>query len=137
MFKEITHIKTNKKDLRNFGIIFGIIFLIITVFLFYAREESFQIFLYFSVFFIGIGIILPTILKPIYIPWMMLGVILSWLMTRLILSLLFYVIITPIGLILRALSKDFLELKRQSFQGSYWNHRESNGEKNQNYEKQF
>ena len=65
------------------------------------------------------------------------AVILGWFMTRVILSLLFYVIITPIGVVLRIFGKDFLEIKKQSVQGSYWNQRDSNLEKNQNYEKQF
>ena len=58
-------------------------------------------------------------------------------MARVILSLLFYVIITPIGLVLRIFGKDFLELKKQTVQGSYWNKRNSNVEQNQNYTNQF
>ncbi len=65
------------------------------------------------------------------------AVVLGWFMTRFILSLLFYVIITPIGVVLRIFGKDFLEIKKQSVQGSYWNQRDSNIEQNQNYEKQF
>ena len=68
---------------------------------------------------------------------MVFAVVLGWFMTRVILSLLFYVIITPIGLVLRIFGKDFLEIKKESVQGSYWNQRDSNLEKNQNYEKQF
>ena len=137
MFDEIKHIKTGKKDLRSFGVTIGIILLLIAGFLFYKDKESFQIFLYIGGTFIGFGMIIPIILKPIYIAWMTFAVVLGWFMTRLILSLLFYVIITPIGLVLRIFGKDFLELKKQAVQGSYWNQRDSNLEKNQNYEKQF
>ena len=137
MLEEIKHIKTGKKDLRSFGFIIGIILLLIAGFLFYREKESFQTFLYIAGAFIGFGLIIPIILKPIYIVWMTFAVILGWFMTRVILSLLFYVIITPIGLVLRIFGKDFLELKKQSVQGSYWNQRDSNLEKNQNYEKQF
>ena len=137
MFDEIRHIKTGKKDLRSFGVIIGIILLLVAGFLFYREKESFQIFLYIAGAFIGFGLIIPIILKPIYIVWMTFAVILGWFMTRVILSLLFYVIITPIGVVLRIFGKDFLELKKQSVQGSYWNQRDSNLEKNQNYEKQF
>ena len=137
MLEEIKHIKTGKKDLRSFGVIIGIILLLIAGFLFYKEKESFQIFLYIAGSFIGFGLIIPIILKPIYIVWMTFAVILGWFMTRLILSLLFYVIITPIGVVLRIFGKDFLEIKKESVQGSYWNQRDSNIEKNQNYEKQF
>ena len=137
MFDEIKHIKTGKEDLRSFGVIIGIILLLVAGFLFYKEKESFQIFLYIAGAFIGFGSIIPIILKPIYIVWMVFAVILGWFMTRVILSLLFYAIITPIGLVLRIFGKDFLELKKQVVQGSYWNQRDSDLEKNQNYEKQF
>ena len=137
MFDEIKHIKTDKKDLRSFGVTIGIILLLVAGFLFYREKESFQIFFYIAGAFIGFGLIIPIILKPIYIVWMTFAGILGWFMTRVILSLLFYVIITPIGLVLRIFGKDFLELKKQAVQGSYWNQRDSNLEKNQNYEKQF
>ena len=52
------------------------------------------------------------------------AIILGWFMTRFILSLLFYLIVTPIGLITRVLGKDFLELKKEASNGSYWNQRE-------------
>ena len=137
MLEEIKHIKTGKKDLRSFGFTIGIILLLVAAFLFYREKESFQTFLYIAGVFIGLALILPSMLKPIYIVWMTFAVILGWFMTRVILSLLFYVIITPIGLVLRIFGKDFLELKKQAVQGSYWNQRDSNLEKNQNYEKQF
>ena len=137
MFDEIKHIKTGKEDLRSFGVTIGIILLLVAGFLFYREKESFQTFLYIAGVFIGLALILPSMLKPIYIVWMTFAVILGWFMTRVILSLLFYVIITPTGLVLRIFGKDFLELKKQSVQGSYWNQRDSNLEKNQNYEKQF
>ena len=137
MLEEIKHIKTGKKDLRSFGVTIGIILLLVAGFLFYREKESFQTFLYIAGVFIGLALILPSMLKPIYIVWMTFAVILGWFMTRVILSLLFYVIITPIGLVLRIFGKDFLDLKKQAVQGSYWNQRDSNFEKNQNYEKQF
>ena len=137
MFDEIKHIKTGEKDLKSFGVTIGIILLLIAGLLFYKEKESFQIFLYIAGAFIGFGSIIPIILKPIYIVWMVFAVILGWFMTRVILSLLFYAIITPIGLVLRIFGKDFLELKKQAVQGSYWNQRDSDLEKNQNYEKQF
>ena len=79
----------------------------------------------------------PGILKPIYLVWMIFAVILGWFMTRLILSLLFFLVVTPIALVLKLVGKDLLELKKQEVRGSYWNKRVSQKERNQNYEKQF
>ena len=131
------NIKIGKKDIRSFGIIFGIIFLIIAGLLFYKEKDSFQLFIYMASSFIGISLVIPVILKPIYLVWMIFSVILGWFMTRLILSLLFYLIITPIGLVLRLMGKDLLELRKKEVQDSYWNMRNSEKEQNQNYEKQY
>tara|TARA_B100001250_G_scaffold398865_1_gene407626 strand:+ start:201 stop:614 length:414 start_codon:yes stop_codon:yes gene_type:complete len=137
MFVEIKNIKSNKKALKSFGNTIGIIFLLVAGFLFFKEKESFIIFIYIAGVFIGSGIIIPIILKPIYLVWMVLAVILGWIMTRIILSLLFYVIITPIGLLLRFFGKDLLGLKIQVAQRSYWNKRDSKIEKNQDYKKQY
>ena len=137
MFEEIKNIKTGKKDIRNFGITIGIILLIVAGFLFYKEKDSFQLFIFIAGSFISLGFLIPFILKPIYLVWMIFAVILGWFMTRLILSLLFSLVITPIGLVLKIMGKDLLELKKQVVQGSYWNVRDSDKEQNQNYEKQF
>ena len=137
MFEEIKNIKTGKKDLRSFGVTFGIIFLIIAGFLYYKEKDSFQLFIYLAGSFSCLGIILPIMLKPFYMVWMIFAVILGWFMTRVIISLLYYIIITPIGLLLRIIGKDLLDLKEKKNKKSYWNIRNSEDEQNQNYEKQF
>ena len=136
MIEEIKNIKTRIKDLRSFGITMGIILLIISGFLFYKENESTQIFLYIACSFIGLGLLLPIILKPVYIVWMTFAVILGWVMTRVILSIVFYLILTPIGLITRLFGEDFLDLNKSNTE-SYWNNRNSDFELNQDYEKQF
>ena len=104
--------------------------------LFYYDKSSYQIISYVGSGFIALGIIIPILLKPIYILWMTFAVMLGWVMTRVILSIVFYIIITPIGLITRLLGEDFLNFKI-SKTDSYWNNRDSSEELNQNYEKQF
>ena len=137
MFEEIKNIKTGKKDIRSFGVTFAIIFLTIAGFLYYQEKDSFQLFIYLAGSFSGLGFILPIVLKPFYMVWMIFAAILGWFMTKMILSLLFSIIITPIGLFLKILGKDLLDLKEQKNKKSYWNIRNSEEEQNQNYEKQF
>ena len=136
MLEEIKNIKSEKSDLRKFGITIGVILLIIAGFLFWKEKESFQILLTFGVTLCILGIAIPFILKPIYWVWMIFATILGWIMTRVILSLLFYTIFTPIGLILRFFGKQFLELRWDKSKESYWNYRSDKIEKT-NYEKQF
>ena len=139
MIEEIKNIKSEKNNLRKFGIIVGTVLLIIAGLLFWKEKELFQLFL---VIVIGIvlfvaGIATPFTLKPIYWVWMTFATILGWLMTRVILSLLFYVILTPIGLIARLFGKQFLGLKMDHSKQSYWNMRTVEASNTQNYEKQF
>ena len=137
MLEEIKNIKSEKSDLRKFGITIGVILLIIAGFLFWKEKESFQILLTFGVTLCILGIAIPIILKPIYWVWMIFATILGWIMTRVILSLLFYIVFTPIGLILRFFGKQFLELRWDKSKESYWNFRTNEHLQNENYEKQF
>ena len=137
MLEEIKNIKSEKSDLRKFGITIGVILLIIAGFLFWKEKESFQILLTFGVTLCILGIAIPFILKPIYWVWMIFATILGWIMTRVILSLLFYIIFTPIGLILRLFGKQFVELRWDKSNDSYWNFISNEYLKKENYEKQF
>ena len=138
MFEEIKNIPNSNKYVRNFGITIGIILFIISglLMLMHYGKEFYQLIAIIASTFIGLGLILPILLKPIYFLWMMFATILGWIMTRLILSLVFYLIMTPIGLITRLLGEDFLALKKIDYD-TYWNHRDSDYETNQDYEKQF
>ncbi len=137
MFEEIKNIKSEKSDIRNFGITLGIILLLISGFLFWKEKESYQIFSGIGITLSLIAIAIPSVLKPVYWMWMIFGIILGWFMTRVILSLLFYIIITPIGLTLRFFGKQFLELRWDKSKESYWNFRTNEHLKKENYEKQF
>ena len=137
MLEEIKNIKSEKSDLRNFGIIVGIILLIISGFLFWKEKESFQIFLAIGIILFLTAIAIPAVLKPVYWIWMIFAIILGWFMTRVILSLLFYVVFTSIGLTLRFFGKQFLELRWDKSKESYWNFRTNEHLKKENYEKQF
>ena len=137
MFEEIKNIKSEKRDLRNFGITVGIILLIISGFLFWKEKESFQIFLAIGIILFLTAIALPSVLKPVYWIWMIFAIILGWFMTRVILSLLFYVVFTSIGLTLRFFGKQFLELRWDKSKESYWNFITNEHLENKNYEKQF
>ena len=137
MFEEIKNIKSEKSDLRNFGITVGIILLVISGFLFWKEKESFQIFLAIGIILFLTAIALPSVLKPVYWIWMIFAIILGWIMTRVILSLLFYVVFTSIGLTLRFFGKQFLELRLDKSKESYWNYRTNKNTQIANYEKQF
>tara|TARA_B100000287_G_scaffold423810_1_gene467579 strand:- start:430 stop:840 length:411 start_codon:yes stop_codon:yes gene_type:complete len=136
MFDEIRNIKTGKKDLRSFGYTIGIILLFISAILLYHGNYLHKNLAIIATIFIGMGVVAPVFLKPIYLIWMTFAVVLGWIMTKIILSVVFYIIITPISFITRLFGEDFLSLKKIK-NDSHWNNRNSSDEVNQNYEKQF
>ena len=136
MIEELLNIPSTKKDFKNFGITFGLIFLGIGTFLFFKKLESHTYFFLIGPSFIILGFFFPSIIKPFYKAWMGLAIIIGWIMTRIILSVLFFLVMTPIGIFSRLFGKDFLNLK-VSHNKSYWNFRNRRHEVNQDYEKQF
>ena len=137
MLEEIKNIKSKKNDIRNFGLIIGAVLIAIVMLLFWKEKQSYHILMTVGVVLCVTSLILPVILKPFYFAWMTFAVILGWIMTRVILSLIFYGIITPIGLLSRLVGKKFLNLKLNKKENTYWNHRKKYSLKKANYEKQF
>ena len=132
----ISRIKITKEEIRKFGIVIGIILLIIGVILLWKGNIYYPILMIIGIFLFVGGLSIPIILKPIYIIWMIFATIMGWLMTRFILSLLFYGLITPISLIARLMGKKFIYLRWDKINNSYWNYR-SNKVQNIDYEKQY
>ena len=137
LLQEIKNIKSGKAELRKFGITLGIVFgLLGGLFLWREKPYYFSLFI-LSVFFLFFGLVLPWLLKPIHKIWMTVALVLGSIMTRVILSVLFYLVITPLGLISKLSGKDFLDLKFDRSASSYWIVRNKTTFEKANYEKQF
>ncbi len=137
LLEEIKNIKDSKKDLKKFGLTIGIVLVILSVLLFYKGKNS-------AAYFGAVGIVLsvlallaPMILKPLNKIWMSLSIVLGWIMTRVILTVLFYLAITPIGLLIKLFRKDFLELKIDKSKSTYWQKREKKKFNPIDFERQF
>ena len=135
--EEIKHIKESKKDLRKFGLTIGIVLLIITVVLFLYDKSSYVYFGIIGVTLILTGFILPAALKPLNKIWMTFALLLGWFTSRVILTILFYLVLTPIGLIAKLFRKRFLNLKIEIGAASYWDKREVKSPELTEYERQF
>ena len=133
----IAEIKTTKKEYRNFGIILGLITLTLGSIMFWKNNSFYSILFTISLIFLTSGLLTPMILKPIYFVWMVLASILGIFMTRLILSIVFYSVLTPIGLVFRIFGKQFIELRWDKSEDSYWNYRTNEDQKKINCERQF
>jgi len=134
--EEIKNIKSDKKELKKFGITIGGVLLIIGALLLFYEKPSASYFLGVGFLFQILVQVYPKALLPIQQLWMTLAVILGFFMTRVILSILFYLVITPINIISRIFKKDFLDLKIDKEKKSYWNLREEEYEQSST-EKQY
>ena len=137
LLEEIKNIKSEKKDLRNFGITFGVVLGILSGLLWWKGKDTYTVFAILSIGFFFFGFVLPTLLKPLQKLWMMFAVVMGWFMTRLILSILFYIVFTCIGLVFRLFGKKFLNLTIDKSKKSCWIYREPVPFTKERYEKQF
>jgi hypothetical protein len=135
--EEIKNIKSGRSELRKFGITIGIVLGLLGGFLLWRGKVYYSIFFIISTLFIVLGLTLPVLLKPIQKIWMILAVLMGWFMTRIILIILFYLIVTSIGLLARLFGKDFLNTKFDSNVLSYWIPKKTIKFDKRNYGNQF
>lgn len=105
---------------RKFGLFFGFIFLTASIYFLVIKNIFFcYSFSFVGLIFIILAIIKPSILKPFNFAWYGLGLILARVTSPLILAALFFLIITPVGLIMKLMGRDPLRLKDSNSE-SYW-----------------
>ena len=104
---------------RSFGIVFFVFFLLISVYPL-INNESIRIWsLVVSLIFLVLGIINANILSPLNKLWFKFGIFLGKIISPIIMGIIFFLVVTPIGLIMRLLGKDVLNLKYNDYK-SYW-----------------
>ncbi|NMN67605.1 hypothetical protein VP91_00007520 [Candidatus Pelagibacter ubique] len=126
-----------KKDIlpsnRNFGIVFTIVFLIISFWPLLKNGDIRYWSLIISLIFFVLALINSKILTPLNKVWMKFGLILGKIVSPLVMGLIFFFVVTPTGIIMRLLGKDLLNLKKKSA-STYWIKKEN---KNNNMKNQF
>ncbi|PJE64602.1 MAG: hypothetical protein COU90_02060 [Candidatus Ryanbacteria bacterium CG10_big_fil_rev_8_21_14_0_10_43_42] len=129
-------IESSDADVKNFCRVIGIVSAVIGGWLLWHGDEYALLLLGVSFILIVGGIIAPWALRPLQKLWMAGAIILGWIITRIILAILFYGIVTPIGVGARFLGKRFLTGIKREEQTSYWVMRTEDVTK-EKYERQF
>ena len=104
---------------RSFGIVFFIVFLLIALYPLSHNEEIRVWSSIISLIFLVLGLLNSKILTPLNKLWFKFGILLSKIISPLIMGIIFFLVVTPIGLLMRILGKDLLNLKYNNNQ-SYW-----------------
>jgi hypothetical protein len=120
----IERVNSSRKNVRNFGFLFGGIFLALSAYLAWKGSPAWIWTLAAALFFAGGGAGLYRVMKPVYTAWMFFAFALGWINTRLLLGAFFYLVMTPLGLLLRLTGKDLLDEKIDRSAPSYWIKRE-------------
>ena len=120
LLKEISEIPMTRQALRKFGLTMGVAFGLLGGLLAWRSRGAWPYFLGASGFFFAFGVALPAALKPLQKAWMTLALLMGWVMSRVILVVLFFFVLTPIGLILRLAGKDLLDMKVRAKKESFW-----------------
>lgn len=138
IIEEIKKIKSEKSDLKKFGFLIGIILILASSYLLWKEQYGYAIggFVVGAVFIV-LGFILPSVLMPLQKAWMALAVVMGFVMTKIIMVIVFYVMVTPIGLMGRLGGKKFLDLKMDKDAASYWIKRAPIKMEKSHYERQF
>ena len=106
---------------RSFGIVFFILFLIIAFWNFKGNFSEVKTFpLIISFLFLILGLLNSKILTPINKIWYLIGIGLGKFIAPLIMGIIFFFVVTPIGLLMLILKKDVLNLKIDKNIKSYW-----------------
>ena len=95
------------QELRKFGLIVGSIFGLLGVWPALAHDRSFRI---WALILAGVlvvpALVLPRSLAQIHQGWMKVGHVLGWINARIIMGVIFFVLFTPFGLVMRLMGKD-------------------------------
>ncbi len=136
--EEIRQLAPNRRDLRKFGLLVGAVFAALGVLWLVRGKASAPWFLAPGAVLMLLGALWPKVLKPAYLVWMTLAIMLGFLVSQVLLSLIFFLVITPLGLIARCAGRDFLKRRLDRQAASYWMPRERRPTRlPADYERQF
>ena len=107
------------KQYRQFGLLFAAVFLLVAIWPLWPIHVPNLYWLAGAGAWLAAALIYPKGLAPLYRLWMAFGHVLGWINARIILGLVFFVVVMPIGLIMRLFGKDFLSM-RLNPTGTYW-----------------
>ena len=113
----MSKIKVNSN--KSFGIVFFVIFLIIGLYPL-INEGNIRIWsIVISIIFLILGLINSQILTPLNILWFKFGMLLGKFVSPIVMGLVFFLVVTPTGLIMKLFNKDLLKLRKNK-NSSYW-----------------
>ena len=105
---------------RNFGLVFFFVFLIVGL-LPLLKEEPFRIWsIVIAITFLIFGIMNSKLLTPLNKLWFKFGLFLGSIVSPIVMGIVFFLVITPTGFVMKIMGKDLLNKKKDNDKKSYW-----------------
>ena len=104
---------------RSFGIVFFVVFLLIGFWPILSGNELRILSILISLIFLILGILNSKVLTPLNKAWFRFGVFLGNFVSPIIMGIIFFLVVTPIGLLMKLLGKDLINLKKNN-EKTYW-----------------
>ena len=104
---------------RNFGIVFFVVFLLIGFWPILSGNELRIWSILISLIFLILGILNSKVLTPLNKAWFRFGIFLGNFVSPIIMGIIFFLVVTPIGLLMKLLGKDLINLKKNN-EKTYW-----------------
>lgn len=105
---------------KQFGYTFSVLFFFLAVSPYLRNPQLRLILIVLSIILTAITLIEPSLLNYINKAWAKFGYYLGQIVSPIVLAILFFLVFTPIGLLLRLFAKDILDLKIDKSKKSYW-----------------
>ena len=112
---------------RSFGIVFFVVFLIVGLWPILSENDIRIWSIILSLIFLILGLLNSKLLTPLNKVWFRFGIALGSIMAPIVMGLIFFMVVTPISLLMKLFNKDVLNLKKNNNK-SYWilrNHQKS------------
>tara|TARA_B100000029_G_scaffold206189_1_gene203987 strand:- start:133 stop:531 length:399 start_codon:yes stop_codon:yes gene_type:complete len=106
---------------RSFGLLFFLVFFIIAFWSFRGNFGQIKVWsICLSLAFLALGLINSKLLTPLNKSWHYLGIFLGMVVSPIVMGIIYFLVVSPIGFIMRLLGKDLLRLKFDKNIKSYW-----------------
>ena len=105
---------------RSFGLVFFVVFLIVALWPLKYEEDIRLWSLVLSIIFFILGIFNSKLLTPLNKLWFKFGILLGSIVSPLIMGIVYFLVVTPIGVLMRILGKDLLKTSNVKNTSTYW-----------------
>ena len=112
--------KINISSNRSFGLVFFVIFLIVALWPLKYEEDIRLWSLVLSIIFFILGILNSQLLTPLNKLWFKFGMFLGSIVSPIVMGIVYFIVVTPIGIFMRLLGKDLLKTSKAKNASTYW-----------------